>query len=383
MSKSKIDKKELRKLFPITEKYVYLDHAGVAPVNKKALEAAEKFLKSASGHAGFHYNNWLEQVEEVRKNFAELIASEPEEIAFVRNTSHGISLVAGGIDWNEGDSVIVYEKTFPANIYPWLNLESRGVKVKFIKSDEAVFKLTDIEKLVDSSTRLISISSVEFTSGYRIDLESLGNFCRGNGIYFFVDAIQTLGIVPMDVKRYNIDFLAADGHKWLVSPEGSGIFYCSNNVAGELNPLLLGWKSIVNEFEYEKIDFSLKTNALKFEEGSLSILGIMALGASLQLLQNIGIDNVKNEIQRLGDLIINMAKQRGFTVRTPADKELRGGAVSFRGDFDPDFLKEKLGLINIMVNSRGGGLRVAPHIYNTDKEINILFNEIDNILDDL
>ncbi len=377
-----MDKKELRKLFPITEKYIYLDHAGVAPVNLMALEAAGNFMESATRNAEFDYNNWTEQVEGVRADFADLISSKPEEIAFVRNTSHGISLVAGGLEWKEGDSIIIYEKTFPANIYPWLNLESKGVKVKFIKSDNPFFNISDIEKLVDSTTRLISVSSVEFTNSYRVDLESVGNFCRERGIYFFVDAIQTLGVFPIDVNKFNIDFLAADGHKWLLSPEGTGIFFCSNRVVNVLSPPILGWKSIVNEFEFETIDFNLKPNALKFEEGSQSILGILTLGASLKLLNKIGIQNVQDEIQRLGDLIIKLAAERGFQLNTPSDKESRGGFFVFSGEFDPDVVKEKLGEKNIMVKSRGGGLRVAPHIYNTDEEVLTLFNEIDNILKD-
>jgi selenocysteine lyase/cysteine desulfurase len=345
-----------------------------------ALEAAGNFMESATRNAEFDYNMWTEQVEGVRADFAELVSSKSEEIAFVRNTSHGISLVASGLEWKEGDSIIVYEKTFPSNIYPWLNLESKGVKVKFIKSDNPFFTISDIEKLVDSSTKLISLCSVEFTNSYRVDLESVGKFCRGKGIYFFVDSIQTLGIFPIDVNKFNIDFLAADGHKWLLSPEGAGIFFCSNRVVNALKPQLIGWKSIVNEFEYETVDFNLKPNAHKFEEGSLSILSILALGASLKLLNKIGIQNVQDEIQRLGGLIIKLAAERGFQLHTPLDKESRGGAIVFSGEFDPDVVKEKLGEKKIMVKSRGGGLRVAPHVYNTDKEVITLFNEIDNLL---
>jgi len=377
-----MDKNEIRKLFPITEKYIYLDHAGVAPVSILASDASARYMKSATHNAEFDYDDLMEEVEQVRNDFAKLISSSPEEIAFVRNTSHGISLVAGGLDWKEGDSVIVYEKTFPANIYPWLNLESRGVKVKFIKAEKSFFTLSDIDELVDSSTRLISLSSVEFTNSYRADLESVGKYCREKGIYFFVDAIQTLGVFPMDVNKYNIDFLAADGHKWLLSPEGTGIFYCSNRIVSRLNPPILGWKSIINEFEFETIDFDLKPNALKFEEGSQSLLGILTLGASLKFLLKLGINNVQNEIQRLGEVIIGLAKDRGFQINSPLDKELRGGAIVFSGDFNPDLVKEKLDEKKIMVKSRGGGIRVAPHIYNTEDEIRILFGEIDNILKD-
>lgn len=382
MSNLKTDKEELRKLFPVTKKYTYLDHSGVAPVSLKASDAAADFMESAVGEGKFAYERWMEQVEGVRTDFSDLICSEPEEIGFVRNTSHGISLVAGGVSWNRGDNVIIYEKEFPSNIYPWLNLESRGVDVRFLKSDSGIIRISDIEKLVDSSTRLISISSVQFASGYMIDLRSLGKFCRDNGIYFFVDAIQSLGIIPIDVKRFNIDFLAADGHKWLLSPEGAGIFYSRNEVTPDITPSLIGWKTIVDEFEYEKIDFTMKPNALKFEEGSLNIMGIFALGASLKLLMDLGIENVRDEIQELGDLIITNAEKRGFNVITPKDKKIRGGLVTFRGNFDPFEIQQELQTRKIIVSTRGGGIRVSPHVYNTAEEINLLFSEIDKILED-
>ena len=374
------NKSEIRKLFPVTEKHVYLDHAAVAPVSLRAARAAKEFFDEATSEGAFRWDKWMEEIENVRKVFSELIGSEKNEVAFVRNTSHGISLVASGIDWKSGDSVVIYKKEFPSNIYPWLNLESEGVNIKFIEPQNAEITLEDIKKLCDDSTRLVSISSVQFTTGFRVDLEPIGKFCRENDILFFVDAIQSLGIIPIDVKKCNIDFVAADGHKWMLSPEGTGIFYCNKEVVDNINPSLIGWKTIVNEFEYEKIDFSIKPNALKFEEGSLPVPGILALGGSVELLMEVGIENIGDEIHRLGNLIIENAKNRGFHVITPEDKTKRGGAVCFSGPFDPDSLRTGLREKNIMVNVRGGGLRVSPHFYNTDDEISTLFAEIDNLL---
>ena len=374
------NKLEIRKLFPITENCIYLDHSAVAPVSLRAAEASKGFLEQASKQAGFVYDKWMEKIEYVRKRFSELIGSDADEIAFVRNTSHGISLVASGIEWKRGDSVIVYKKEFPSNIYPWLNLESAGVKVKFIEPDNEKITLDDITELADDTTRLVSISSVQFTTGFRVDLEPIGEFCRRNNIMFFVDSIQSLGIIPIDVKKCNIDFLAADGHKWMLSPEGTGVFYCNKEIIDQINPSLVGWKTVVNEYEYEKIDFSIKPNALKFEEGSLSVVGILALGGSLELLMDVGIENVRDEIHRLGELIIDNVKGRGFHLVTPENKSKRGGAISFSGPFDPYELRLELREKNIMVNVRGGRLRVSPHFYNTDEEILTLFAEIDNLV---
>lgn len=373
------NKSEIRKLFPITKRYIYLDHSAVAPLSLRAVEASNNFLKEASIKAGFAYEEWVGKIEKVRENFAKLIRSDAEEIAFVRNTSHGISLVSSGINWKRGDTVIIYEKEFPSNVYPWINLESLGVKVKFIKSERTEITLDDIMELSDASTRLVSISSVQFTTGFRADIETIGKFCRKNNILFFVDCIQSLGIIPIDVKQCNIDFLAADGHKWMLSPEGTGIFYCNREVINRIEPPLIGWKTVINEYEYENIDLSLKPSALKFEEGSLPVVGILALGASLELLMEIGIENINNEIYRLGDLIIEEAKSREFHLITPRDKNKRGGAITFSGSFDPYRLKLKLKDKNILVNVRGGGLRVSPHFYNTDEEISLLFAEIDKL----
>ncbi|MGI9554313.1 MAG: aminotransferase class V-fold PLP-dependent enzyme [Thermodesulfobacteriota bacterium] len=373
------NKAEIRKLFPVTEKHVYLDHSAVSPVSVNAASAANDFLEEATSEAAFVYDNWMEKIEHVRKRFSDLIGSDADEIAFVRNTSHGISLVASGLDWKKGDSVIVYKKEFPSNIYPWLNLESAGVDLKFIEPDNVEITLEDIKHLCDDTTRLVSISSVQFTTGFRVDLKPIGEFCRENNILFFVDAIQSLGIIPIDVKDCNIDFLAADGHKWMLSPEGTGIFYCNREIVDQVNPSLLGWKTIVNEFDYEIIDLTIKPNALKFEEGSLPVAGIAALGASLELLMDVGIENVRDEIHRLGGLIIDEAKNRGFHLTTPEDKSKRGGAICFSGPFDPATLRLQLREKNIMVNVRGGGLRVSPHFYNTDDEILALFTAIDSL----
>lgn len=374
------NKSEIRKLFPVTKNYIYLDHAAVAPVSLKAVETAGEFLSETSTRAGFAYEEWGEKIEKVRENFARLIGSSAEEIAFVRNTSHGISLVASGINWKKGDSVIIYEKEFPSNVYPWMNLESLGVKVKFIDPKLTEITPGDVAALSDPSTRLISISSVQFSTGFRADIETIGKFCRKNGILFFVDCIQSLGIIPVDVKRCNIDFLSADGHKWMLSPEGTGIFYCNQKIINQVSPPLVGWKSVVNEHEYENLEFLLKPNALKFEEGSLPAAGILALGASLKLLMDVGIENINCEVHRLGDLIIKEVKSRNFHLITPQDRNKRGGAVTFSGPFDPYKLKLELKDRNILVNARGGGLRVSPHFYNTDEEIFSLFAAIDDLI---
>ena len=371
---------DYRKEFPVTKDYVYLDHAGVAPVSLRVKRALESFLNEASESGMFNYKSWMDGVQEIRKKSAILVAADPEEIAFVKNTSHGISIVAEGLDWKEGDNLLICEKDFPSNIYPWLNLKRKGVEIRVVPSQNERILLEDIELLIDSRTKLLTVSSVNFSSGFKIDLKMVGELCNRKRILFFVDAIQSLGVIPMDVNEFKIDFLAADGHKWLLSPEGTGIFYCRKELALRINPPLIGWKSIINESDYDHVDFRLKTNALRFEEGSLNVMGIYALGAAIDLLLDVRIDRIQARVIQLGDLIIREAEKRDFQVRTPKSKEERGGIISILGNLDPINVKDKLKEEGILVNVRGGAIRVSPHFYNTEYEVLRLFDAIDRVV---
>ena len=371
---------EYRVEFPVTKKFIYLDHAAVAPLSKRVKVSVNKFLTEATESAFFEYSRWMDKVEEIRGTCAELVGSEKDEIAFVKNTSHGISLVAGGLDWKEGDNVIIYEKEFPSNIYPWLDLERRGVKVKFIPARGNMICTDDIGKMIDANTRLLSISSVQFSNGFRVDLEKLGELCRRRKVLLFVDAIQSLGIVPMNVAQLGIDFLASDGHKWLLAPEGTGIFYCRHELAELLKPSLIGWKSVLNENDYDHIDFRFKTNSLKFEEGSLNVMGIMALGAAVDMLLEVGIGRISERILDLGDFIVRQSEERGLGIRSPKDRNQRAGISSIVGNFDPVGVKDRLRALGILVNVRSGAIRVAPHFYNTEDEILSFFGELDKLI---
>jgi selenocysteine lyase/cysteine desulfurase len=369
-----------RREFPVSEKYLYLDHAGVSPLSLRVKTAIELFLKESTEGGAFHYPKWAQQVVDTRRACAKLINAEADEIAFVKSTSHGLSLVANGLDWKPGDNVLVYEKEFPSNLYPWLNLKTRGVEVRMIPSRDNRVSINDIAGLMDPKTRLIAISSVQFVNGFRIDLKQLGELCKTNKVFLCVDAIQSLGVLPMDIKECSIDFLSADAHKWLLGPEGIGIFYCRKELAERLAPPLIGWKSVQNEFAFEHANFRLKTDALRFEEGSQNLMGIIGLGAAIGLLSEVGIDAIEKRVLDLGDLIIGEAEARDFTVLTPKDRLARGGNITFSGKFDPAMMKDALRENNIMVNVRGGGLRVSPHFCNNDLDINRLFAVIDEIL---
>lgn len=362
--------------FPVTQKCIYLDHAGVSPLPLRVKSAIETFLSEATNAGAFHSPKWSQQVVEIRRSCARLVHARPEEIAFVKSTSHGLSIVANGLDWKPGDNVLIYEKEFPSNIYPWLNLQRKGVVVKIIPSRDGRIVIDDIEKLIDSRTRLLSLSSVQYANGFRIDLKNVGGLCRNKNVLFCVDAIQSLGVIPMDVKECNIDFLSADGHKWLLGPEGIGIFYCRKELVERIDPPLLGWKSVQNEFDFDHPDFALKTDAQRFEEGSMNLLGIFGLGAAIALLSEVGIDAIEERVLGLGDVIIREAERKGYSLLTPKARKERGGNVTIAGAFDPATTRDDLRGKGIMVNARGNGLRVSPHFYNTEEEIVTLFHAL-------
>ncbi len=370
---------KLREEFPVAKRYIYLDHAGIAPMSTRVELAIEKFLKESTETAAFTYPEWMQQLQTVRDSCAQILNAGSHEIAFVRSTSHGLSLVAEGLSWHENDNVIIYEKEFPSNIYPWEHLRRKGIEVRRVRSKQGRISMKDIEEMLDEKTRLVSLSSVQFTNGFRIDLNSVGNLCRKRGILFCVDAIQSIGVIPMDVKSCHIDFLAADAHKWMLGPEGIGIFFCREQLIKKLDPPLVGWKSVKNEYNFEMPEYELKDTAQRFEEGSLNLMSIFGMGAAIGLLNEVGIDVVEACVQELGDVIIEEAEKRDFEIMTPRERSERGGSITIKGKFDPGSIRDILRERKIMVNIRGGGIRISPHFYNQKEEILRLFREIDQI----
>lgn len=367
-----------RSEFPVTERYLYLDHAGIAPVSIRVVRAVREYLEQASRGGAFHYAEWSQRVRHVRTAAAQLVHSAPDEIAFIRSTSHGLSLVAEGLDWNVQDNVVVYEKEFPSNLFPWMHLKRKGVEVRLLPYRGGEIALEDIERTVDRKTRLLSISAVQFTNGFRMDLKRLGAFCKDKGILFCVDAIQGLGAIGLDVQECHVDFLAADAHKWLLGPEGIGIFYCRRGLAERLHPSLTGWKSVRNELSFEDPVFELKNDALRFEEGSLNLMGICGLGAALDMLLEIGMERVEKRVLDLGDHVMRRAGERGMNILTPQARDKRAGIVTITGAGDPVRMRDELRRNGIMVNVRLGGIRVSPHFYNTEEDIDRLFAAMDS-----
>jgi len=355
-----------------------MNHAAVSSPPIRVIKSVESLLREFSYCGNECYPKWLKRIAEVRRLFAKLIKAHDHEIAFVGNTSEGLSAVAAGLDWEEGDVVLVPTPEFPANIYPWMNLERQGVLIQFIQRKEGRFGVGEIERALKPRTRLLSVSSVDFSTGFHCDLEAIGDFCRGKGILFCVDAIQSLGVIPMDVKKYGIHFMAAGGHKWLLSTMGCGTFFISNEVNDIVHPGQVGWKSVMDEEEFFQLSFDLKRDALRFEPGTMNVAGIYALGAALDLLYELGVEKIYRNVLNINDILLQGLMDRNCRIMTPMGQEERSGILSFIPSSDPKSLFKFLAGKKIVVSLRDNMIRLSPHFYNNRDDVRIFFEAFDS-----
>ncbi len=363
---------EFRNSFPVTRRWAYFDHAAVAPLSGPAQRALAEWAADLAENGVVHEPEWLRRIESVRQGIGRLINADPLDIAFVKNTSEGVGIVAEGLRWRAGDNVVTAAEEYPANVYPWLNLQARGVEARLVPSRGNRVAIDDVRAAVDGRTRIVSLSFVEYASGYRNDIDAIGSFCRERGVLFFVDAIQGLGVLPLDVGRSPIDFLAADGHKWLLGPEGAGIFYIRRELVETLHAVGVGWNSVLDSFNFSRLDFRLKPNAGRWESGTLNMGGIAALGASLALLQGVGVSAITERVFSLTDHLCEAAQRAGvgvFSSREPAE---RSGIVSLQVPGDPREMVRRCKAANMVVSQRGGRVRVSPHAYNNTDELDRL-----------
>jgi len=355
-----------------------MNHAAVSSPPIRVVKSVESLLREFS-YCGIEcYPKWLKRTAEVRGLFAKLIKAHDHEIAFVGNTSEGLSTVASGLGWKEGDVVLVPRPEFPANIYPWMNLDRQGVILQFIQRKEGRFGVREIERVLKPRTRLVSVSSVDFSTGFRCDLEAIGDFCRRKGLLFCVDAIQSLGVIPMDVKKFGIHFMAAGSHKWLISTMGCGILYISNEANDMVRPDQVGWKSVVDEEAFFQLRFDLKPDALRFESGTMNITGIYALGAALDLLQELGIEKIYRSVVAINNLLSRGLMDRNVRIMTPMGQEERSGILSFIPSSDSRSLFRFLAGKKIVVALRDNIIRLSPHFYNNRDDVRTFFEALDS-----
>ena len=370
-----------RSEFPVTETYIYMNHAGVAPLSRPVRDAMAGFLEDATVNGAVNAKLWEETAETCRGAAAQLINADPTEIAFMKNTTQGILIAANGVDWRAGDNVVTTAVEFPANVYPWWCLKERyGVQTRMVPERAGRIHVEDIASAIDERTRVVTISHVEFASGFRNDIQALGEICREHDVWFVVDAIQSLGAIEVDVQSCNVDILAADGHKWLLAPEGAAIFYCADEKRERLINTNVGWASVVNPRDFLNYDLKQKPDATRFEEGSYNSVGLYGLKAAIELLLDIGISVIKARILELTAHLIAGLEAKGYRVVTPRANSERAGIVIFESDrHTPTEIYESLYAENIITAERGSGVRVSPHFYNTISEIERLLEVLPNL----
>lgn len=372
-----IDIDEIRNGFPVTRNWIYMNHAGIAPISQNVYRAMDGMLQDVTRNGMANLPEWDDVCSRTRESAARLIGADASEIAFVKNTSDGILTAANGLTWRQGDNVVIPDRGFPANVYPWLNLQPQGVEVRRVPEVDGRIPLNDLLNAVDDRTRVLSVSSVEFASGFRHDLREIGRFCRARGVLFFVDAIQSLGVLSLDVADAEIDFVSADAHKWLLGPEGIGVFYCSHRARPHLRVVNLGWANVVAPRDFLSYDTTLLPNAQRFECGTLNTVGVHGLRAGLDLLLRIGIESIEARVLSLTDQLCAGLEEKGCRVVSSRARGEKSGIVVFHhARIDTESIFRKLSDARVVCAIRGGGIRLSPHFYNTEEEVDHVLDAI-------
>ncbi len=378
-------RERLRAEMPVTERWAYFDHAAVAPLSRPAAEVVANWAEQASAEGDTRWPEWADGAERLRALAARLIGAHADEIALVPNTTAGISLVAEGIDWQPGDNVVTLADEFPSNVYPWMNLGSRGVETRRAPTDDD--GRLDLERLAaacDERTRVVSVSWVSYSSGYRHDIEAIADLAHQRGALVMLDAIQGLGVFPLDVRRVPVDFLAADGHKWMLGPEGAGIAYVRREHLDRLRPLGVGWHSVVHAHDFTHIELKLRPTAARYEGGSQNMVGMLGLGASLDLLCDLGTEHIADAIlditdqacERLSALGARIISSRGPDHR---NGQQRSGIVAFElPGRDSLAVRQHCLAEGVVLSCRSGRLRISPHAYNNEHDLERLTSALES-----
>ncbi len=364
-----IDPDLLAREFPQQDDICYLNHAAVAPWPLRTAEAVRAFAGENIRRGAAGYERWLQTERTLRAQLREICgAAHSDEIALVKNTSEALSFVAHGLDWNAGDNVVITDLEFPSNRIVWESLRPRGVEVREAPVSHAADPEAAVEAAIDGATRLVAVSSVQFGTGLKLDIGRLGASCRARGVLFCLDAIQSIGALRFDVQAAQADFAMADGHKWMLGPEGLGLFYCREAVMDRLQLHEYGWHMIERQGDYDRREWETARSARRFECGSSNMLGAHALSASVGLLLELGMETVETRLaERVEVLLAELDAVPGVRVVSPRDPARRAGIVTFAlANRDPEPVYRDLRERGVICALRGGGIRFSPHFYTPD-----------------
>ena len=371
--------KELRALFPHAAKRIYFNHAAVSPLSRRVTDGINAFLDARSSGWIDDFEHCLSVIRETKDLLASLIGADSRDIALLKNTSEGLNVIANGLDWHEGDRVLLNDREFPVNVYPFLNLRDRGVEVDFAKCADGRIELETLEKSISDRTRLLSISHVSFLSGFRVDLQRLTSLCREHEVRLSVDAIQSVGAVKIDVTGCGIDFLSCGGHKWLMSPLGTGLLYVRRELLDVIRQAYVSWLSMKNPFDFLRYEQDLRDDAGRFEYSAQNFMGIVGMREAVRLILEVGVEKIEAHIFSLLDYLSEHLSTMGVEVLSSFPQSERSGILQF---LVPDAcgLAGKLALENITVSVREGTIRVSPHFYNSPEEMETFISTLRRFL---
>ncbi len=362
---------------PVARRWAYFDHAAVAPLSGAAQAALATWLDQAAAEGDTVWPQWARQVAATRESAARLLGASADEIALVPSTTHGINLVAEGLDWHPGDNVVTLDDEFPSNLYPWMHLADRGVETRLVPTVDGRVDYDQLAGRCDERTRIITISWVGYANGCRRDLNVLSQIAAQRGALLFVDAIQGLGAFPLDVGNTPIDFLAADGHKWLLGPEGAGIAYIRRDRLPLLRTVGVGWNSVVQGSDFGHIELRLREDAARYEGGTKNMAGMIGLGASIDALTSLGMENVAAAILDVTTIACDRLSSLGYRIASPRDGDQASGIVSINvPGVDVAAVRRHCFDRGVALAYRAGRLRISPHAYNDEGDVDRLIEAL-------
>jgi cysteine desulfurase/selenocysteine lyase len=361
---------EYRQLFPITQRYVYMNHASVSPLSTRVRDCMSAMLAGVAQHADRNFEEWEHATTLTRCAAARIVNAKPHQIAFLRNTSEALSVIANGMKWQAGDNIVSTSAEFPANIYPWARLGVKGVELRLQPERDGWVDTDELLSLIDERTRLVAVSWVQFGTGQRLDIRRIGQYCRDREILHVVDAVQGLGALQLDVERDYVDAFAASAHKFLLGPKGVGLLYVSDRALERVSPTVVGWTAVKNYHDYLIHDLDFRDGAVRFEGGTLNEVGICGLGQAIDLFLTVGPEKIEHYLLSLNAYMTQKLEKLGYRVINSRDGEDHSAIVVFEGNpCSADATCRHLASSNIIISVRLGRLRVAPHFYNSREDI--------------
>jgi cysteine desulfurase / selenocysteine lyase len=370
---------EIRSLFPAAQKYTYLNSAAIAPLPTVAVKAVTSQLEDASNNGSINMDKWCATKNRARGLVAEMLGVRSEEIAFMRNTSDGFFGVAAGMKWRKGDNIVTFSREFPANFYPWRMLRDNfGVEIRVCEEKDGRIDSDELIALIDENTRLISISAVQYSTGFRIDLERIGKAARKRDALFAVDIIQAFGVLPFDLPAQFVDIASGASYKWLCSPEGCGIFYLGERATKRIKPNCAGWQSVEKPWDFDDLKQDFKPNSLAWETGMGGSALFYGLEQSLKLLSETGAEKIASYLEELTDFMCEILPTERYEIISSRAKGEKSQIVCIenRKGFSSTAVAQHLRRENIIVSPRGSRIRIAPHFFNN-------FGDIERLVENL